>query len=170
MNSRTLSTVLLLLVTSWSAEGCRAEKNEPRKEATRVQWIDPAKLVPSPTQHQSLTAAQMERVERLQRTFAEVDPTPLAKWVEDFKRDRDPDRELRIYEGMADAYRAYCNGRKLSPRAKTDVYRVVLLRSGAPEAEVLPRLKLEELTVAEAKEVLRLYKEPSAPITVMPGQ
>jgi hypothetical protein len=108
----------------------------------------------------------MERVKRLQETFAGVDASPLDKWVEDFKRDRDPDHELRIYEGMADAYRAYCNGRKLSSRAKADVYQVVLLRSGAPDAEVLPRLKLSELSVADAKELLGLYKEPPAPVTV----
>lgn len=56
----------------------------------------------------------MERINALQQTFAEVDPTPLAKWVEDFKRDVDPERELRIYEAMAQAYRAYCQGKNLS--------------------------------------------------------
>jgi len=111
----------------------------------------------------------MERVKALQQTFAEVDPSPLPKWVEDFKRDRDPDRELRIYEGMADAYRAYCHGRSLSPRAKADVYQVVLLRSGAPDAEILPRLKLEELSIADAKDVLRMYTVPGEPLTVMPS-
>jgi hypothetical protein len=116
-----------------------------------------------------LTAIQLERVKALQQTFAEVDTSPLPRWIDDFKRDQDPDRELRTYERMADAYRAYCRGRSLSPRAKADVYLVVLLRSGAPDEEVLPRLKLQELTIADAKDILRLYKAPPEPVTSVPS-
>jgi hypothetical protein len=139
------------------------------KRADRTKWVDPAELHPGPIQHASLTDNQLERVRRLQQTFAEVDPSSLDKWIDDFKRDRDPERELRVYEGMADAYRAYCNGRNLSPRGKSDVYQVVLLRSGAPDEEVLPHLKLDELSVADAKQILGLYKEPAAPITAVPS-
>ena len=139
------------------------------KKTDRTEWVDPTTLRAGAVQHASLTDSQMARVRALQLTFAEVDPTPLDKWVDDFKRDRDPERELRVYEGMANAYRAYCNGRNLSLRAKADVYQVVLLRSGAPDAEVLPRLKLGELSVADAQDVLRLYKEPATPITVVPS-
>ena len=91
---------------------------------------------------------------------------PLEKWIDDFKRDRDPNREIRIYEGMAEAYTAYCSGRNLTLRAKQDVYQIVLLRSGAPDAEVLRRLKLKALSVDDAKEVLSLYRAPPAPITI----
>jgi hypothetical protein len=47
--------------------------------------------------------------------------------------------------------------------------RLAALGSGAPEAEVLPRLKLRELTLDDAKEVLRLYWAASPPITVLPA-
>jgi len=136
------------------------------KEPSQKAWIDPAHLQPGPVQHEQLTAAQVERIKKLQQTFSEVDPNPLEKWVDDFKRDHDPEREIRIYEGMAAAYGAYCTGRTLTPLAKKDVYQVVLLRSGAPDAEVLPRLKLSTLSVDDAKEILRLYQMPPAPITV----
>jgi hypothetical protein len=108
----------------------------------------------------------MERIRKLQQTFSEVDPMPLEKWVDDFKRDKDPDREIRIYEGMAEAYTAYCSGRQLTLQAKQDVHQVVLLRSGAPDAQVLPQLTLKVLSVDDAKEILKLYKVPPAPITV----
>jgi hypothetical protein len=152
--------VRTIVLLSLIALGCR--------KADRTEWIDPAKLQAGPVRHALLTDSQMERVRRLQQTFADVDPSPLGKWVDDFKRDVNPERELRIYEGMADAYRAYCDGRKLSSQAKSDVYQVVLLRSGAPDAEVLPRLKLSELSVSDAKNVLALYKVPPQPITATP--
>ena len=131
----------------------------------RPEWVDPQSLQPGPARGQ-LTPAQLERVEKLQKTFADVDPTPLKKWVEDFSRDLNPDRELAIYEGMAHAYSGYCTGRALSQEAKNDVYAVVMLRSGAPDAEVLPRLKLSALSLDDAKEILRLYTVAPAPISV----
>ncbi|MBI3465203.1 MAG: hypothetical protein HY000_19430 [Planctomycetes bacterium] len=69
----------------------------------------------------------------------------------------DPDRELLVWERMAKAYQAYCNGRTLSPNAKKEVYRVVLLRSMAPEQEVLERIKLEELSREDAIAVMKGY-------------
>jgi len=139
------------------------------KKSGGIQWVDPAKLHQGPVQHATLPGSQMEWITRLQQTFVDVDPSPIEKWVDDFKRDFDPERELRIYECMAEAYRGYCSDRNLSPVAKADVYQVVLLRSGAPVPEVLPRLKLRELSVADAKQVLALYKEPAVPITVVPS-
>lgn len=136
-----------------------------RKQASQRQWIDPARLQPGPVRHEQLTAAQLDRIKKLQRTFQEVDPSPLEKWVDDFKRDRDPERELRIYEAMASAYDAYCTGRALTPAAKQDVYQVVILRSGAPDAEVLPRLKLRVLSIDDARDILKLYRMDPAPIT-----
>jgi hypothetical protein len=155
--------ILTCLALSWAA--CKSEKGQ-------TQWIEASKLKPGPVRHEVLTDGQMDRVKALQTTFAEVDPTPLESWVNDFKRDIDPERELRTYEGMAKAYRAYCQGRSLSAGAKMDVYRVVLLRSGAPDEDVLPRLKLKELSAADAKDILRLYTEPPQPLTVTssPGQ
>jgi hypothetical protein len=111
----------------------------------------------------------MERLKKLQETFAEVDPSPLEKWVDDFKRDQDPEREIRIQEAMATAYSAYCSGRSLTLAAKRDVYQVVLLRSGAADAEVLSHIKLSTLSLDDAKAVLKLYPMAPAPITVSPG-
>lgn len=136
------------------------------KHPSHEQWIDPASVRPGPLQHEQLTSPQMERIKKLQQTFSEVDPSRLEKWVEDFKRDRDPEREIRIYEGMAAAYAAYCTGRTLTLPAKKDVYEVVILRSGAPDAEVLPRLKLGVLSLDDAKDILKLYRMAPAPITV----
>ena len=158
------SCALLVLL---GASGCRSEQKRAASSETR--WIDPAKVERSAIRHDQLTADQMARLKVLQAAFAEVDPTPLEKWVDDFKRDRDPDREIRIYESMARAYVAYCRGRDLSLAAKKEVYGVVLVRSGAPEAEVLSQLKLKELSLSDAKDVLRLYSNAPAPITIMPS-
>jgi len=97
----------------------------------------------------------MERARKLQTVFVEVDGQSVEQWVDNFKRDLNPDRELDIWETMAKAYTAYCSKRTLSPEAKKEVYKVVLLRSMAPEKDVLERLELKVLTKEEAAAVMR---------------
>ncbi len=142
------------------ASGCKCGDRP-----AETQWVDPVRLIPGPVVSK-LTQEQEVRIRRLQETFSDVDPTPLEKWREDFSRDRDPERELRIYEGMAEAYRSYCEGRDLTPAAKNDVFQVVLLRSGAPDAEVLTKLKLTTLSLDDAKAILKGYRVEAAPVVV----
>jgi len=79
----------------------------------------------------------------------------VEQWVDNFKRDLNPDRELDIWEAIAKAYTAYCSKRTLSPEAKREVYKVVLLRSMAPESDVLERLELKVLTKDDAVAVMQ---------------
>lgn len=121
----------------------------------KVQWVDPNTIQPGPIRREALTDEQMARIRALQATFVEVDGMTVEKWVDDFKRDLNPDKELMIWEQMAKAYRAYCNGKQLSAEAKKDVYGIVLLRSMAPEPEVLQRVQLKQLTKEDAVEVMK---------------
>lgn len=121
------------------ASGCRC-----REQPAQTDWVDPAQLIPGPVVS-TLTQEQEARIKRLQETFIDVDPTPLEKWREDFSRDRDPESELRIYEGMAEAYRSYCEGRDLTQ---------------------LPRLKLTVLSLDDARVILKGYRVPPTPIVV----
>jgi hypothetical protein len=125
--------------------------------------------VPAPVHSEVLTDSQMERTTAVQSALAEVDPAPLEEWIEDVTRFHNPERELKMYEGMAKAYRAYCKGKTLSHEAKMEVYQVVLLRSGAKDSVVLPQLNLKELSLADAKGILRHYPlPPSSPTESRP--
>jgi hypothetical protein len=155
--------LIALIACSACLVACKQEPPSPRQT-----WIAPGQLQPGPIRHEALTAAQLDRLTKLQQTFSDVDPTPLEKWVDDFQRDHDPEREIRIYEAMAAAYSGYGAGRALTLPAKRDVYQVVLLRSGAPDAEVLRQLELTTLSLDDAREILKLYPMAPLPITVSP--
>jgi hypothetical protein len=99
----------------------------------------------------------MERIHKLRGALAEVERSPIEKWVDNFKRDADPDRELAVWEKIADGYTRYCSKRPLSIEAKEDVFQLLLLRSMASEQEVVNRIKLKILTVDEAKETLKEF-------------
>lgn len=137
------------------------------KEPSTREWVDPAQLKPGPIRHEALTEKQLERVRYLQSVFREVDPTPLEKWIEDFRRDENPDREIAVWEGMAKPYEVFAASRDLTLAAKKEVYGVVLMRSGAPDAEVLKHLDLKTLTLQDAKEIMALFSTEPAPIRVV---
>ena len=140
---------------------------KPSETNDTVNWIDPKTLKPGEIKHDHLTDAQIAKIKHFQKVFSEVDPTPLDKWIEDFRRDAHPDNEITIYSDMADAFESYTRGRELSIEAKREVYSLVLLRSGAPEDEVLQHAKLKVLTNEDAKKVIQGYKAAARPIQVI---
>jgi len=107
----------------------------------------------------------MNRARRLQKVFSEIDPSSLEKWVDDFKRDADPDSELKTWEQIAAAYEAYSASKNLPLAAKRDVYAVLLMRSQAPAEEVLKHMRLNVLTENDAREIMALYNDEPKPLT-----
>jgi hypothetical protein len=144
------------------AAACRT-RSEPAGTLVRT---DGTSLRPGPIRHEMLTPDQMRRIAVLQKTFGDVDPSPFEKWVDDFKRDRDPDREIAIYESMAQAYTSYCTRHLVTTEARNEVYTLVLARSGAPDDTVLRGVPLKVLSREQAEEVLRGYPAPPQPIEV----
>jgi hypothetical protein len=132
-----------------------SSKNKGQGQNAR--WVDPASLKPGPLRHQGLSPNQMERIYNLRNTLAEVEHSPIEKWVDNFKQDANPDKELAIWERIAAGYARYCSKRLLSIEAKKDVFQLLLLRSMASEQEVLNHVKLKTLTVDEAKETLKEF-------------
>jgi hypothetical protein len=132
-----------------------SRKNKGQK--TNAQWVAPASPEPGAIKHKGLSPNQMERIHKLRNTLAEVYHSPIEKWVDNFRQDADPDKELAVWERIADSYTRYCSKRLLSIEAKKDVFQLLLLRSMAPELEVLNRIKLKTLTVDQAKETLKEF-------------
>jgi hypothetical protein len=135
--------------------GSRKNKNKGKEPTAQLEAN--ASLEYGPIRHTELSPNQMERIRKLRNTLAEVERSPIEKWVDNFKRDADPDKELTVWERIADGYTRHCSKRQLSIEAKEDVFRLLLLRSMASEQEVLNRVKLKTLTIDEAKETLKEF-------------
>lgn len=130
---------------------------EPIPQAEpEVQWVDTRSLQPGPYWRDALSDAQMARLHAVRATLGDADTQSLDEWVDNFRRDADPDRELSIWEAIAGAFARYATPRPaLSAAARRDVMRVLLLRSMAGEADVLERVNVDELTRDEVLDVLR---------------
>jgi hypothetical protein len=140
-----------------------ASCDRPIAPSTRVSSQD---LQPGPIRHDALTEQQMTRLRRVQAALAEVDTQPFEKWVENFRRDAHPDREIVIYEAIADAHAKFCAARPRNIAEKRDAYGLLLQRSGTTGEDALRNYTLSALTPDDARELLSYYGEPAQPIQV----
>ena len=114
-----------------------------------------------------LTDEQLDRVQALHHVLADVCDTPLMAMVESFRRGSDPEAEITAWEGIAEAYVAYCLDRELTPEKRRAAYQVLLLRSMTPEGYVLQHPQVSALGREEIHEVLRCYRGPTEPPEVI---
>ena len=130
----------------------RSESQRPQ-----TQMVNVADLKPNKIQHEQLSEEQLRRIKKLHETFAEVDSSSLEKWIDNFKRDADPDSEIAIWERVADAYTNYCSKRQLTLEAKGDVFQALVLRSMTSDEEAVKTLKLKILSADEVRKIMREY-------------
>lgn len=139
----------------------------PRLGASQqTEAIDPAKLKPGPIRHADLPPDLLKRATALEPVFADVYPTTHENWIEGFRRDAHPEREIAIWEQMAEAYTQFFKGRNVPIAYRREAFRLLLYRSGATPEDTLKQAKLKYLTEEEARRLLTLYKAPPAPISV----
>ena len=152
---RFLACICVLLGAFGCSDSADPQAKRNTGEKGSVEVVDLDSIQRGPVRHESLTPEQVARITILQKTFAETDSSSLETWIDNFKRDANPDREITVWERVAKAYRSYCSGRELSIEAKKEVHRIALFRSMMSEDEVLKRRELRELSKADALEVMR---------------
>ena len=79
----------------WDEVGVRASQ--------RVK-INIENIRPAPIRHEKLPEALVERIKEFHKVLAEVDVAPLEKVIDNFRGDLHPDREVAIWEGIAEKY------------------------------------------------------------------
>jgi len=106
-------------------------------------------------------------------------PEPNVTWVDpneihqgptlhdDFKRDLDPEGNIKIWEDMEVAYNSYCTNRELPLETRKEVFKIVLMRSMMPDAEVLARLDLKHVPSNDVRAILAAYPSAAKPIDVI---
>ncbi len=98
-------------------------------------WANPRELEPGPLGG-DLTAEQVDRIKAFRAILREHTPPSLEVALEDFRRDVAPDREVAIWERVAQVY-----AEELEDRPEADaqerglLYRVLLMCSMSGRAE-----------------------------------
>ena len=87
--------------------------------------IDPSKLKPGPIRHEHLSLSLMARINYLRSTLQEVFPQSMDEWLDAFRRDANPEAEVKWWERLARCYRGYSDKRELSAEQKKALFSVV---------------------------------------------
>jgi hypothetical protein len=83
-------------------------------------------IKPAPIRHSELPEPMLRRIRAAHAAVADVLPLTLDEWIDGFKRDENPERELEIWERMGGVYQLYTAYAELSDDQKMRVLRVVL--------------------------------------------
>jgi hypothetical protein len=90
-----------------------------------------------PLRHESLLPDQLQRIGRLHEVLVEAYPMTLAGWIDGFRRDANPESEIRIIEACAVVYQRLTAQAVLSPEEKQRLYGVLCLLTAG---EIDPKL------------------------------
>lgn len=153
-----------VLATLVACLGCGSSTSSPEP---KVIWVDPNEIQQGPTLHNELPDQLLDRIKAVQETFAEVDDTPLEQWIDDFKRDLDPESNIKIWEDMKVAYNSYCKDRELPIETRKEVFKIVLMRSMMPDADVIARLEVKHVPADDVRAILAAYPGEAKPIDVI---
>lgn len=127
-------------------------------EQVRAEWMQGGdlkeKFKASVFRRDSLTREQMTDVEQIQKDLSEVDPSSLQEWVDDFRRDLDPDRQIALWKHIAKVYVSTVKGRDLPRDYKKDVFGLLLTCSTAPREKSSTHLILTVLSQEEANAIM----------------
>jgi len=105
-----------------------------------------------------LSDKQISRITSFQEILKEVNTIPLEETIENFQRDVNPDKEIKIWEHIAKVYQIINEEHKeLNIDKKTDIYNLLLYRSMMPKEEIFKQIKLKSLSIEEADKYLSYY-------------
>lgn len=166
--SRSSLYKLVLLATGLTASSC----NSNHQNEQNSMKVDVSTLHVSPVVHDTLSPAQLGKIEFIHNTFAEVQPGTLEETITDFKRDQNPDNEIAIWLSMANAYQKFVQkkGSNLDTASKKEAYKLILLRSEMSGKEAVAEAKLKLLSSADVSDILSFYDQAPEPIKVYPSK
>lgn len=124
-------------------------------------------LILGPIVHDSLSAGQIEKINKIYTAFSEVNPSTLEETITNFKRDRDPDNEISIWLAMANAYQKFtAKNTDIDINKKKEAYVLILMRSMEDEENAKAQANVQLLTDREVSEIFSYYNLDAKPIVV----
>jgi len=105
------------------------------------------------------------RIVAFENVFADVYPVTHEQWLDGFKRDMDPEREVAVWEEIASALKTFTAGRPLSKEVRAEAFGLLLVRSSSGAEEALKQAKQRHLSLEESRKVVNLYRASAQPIT-----
>lgn len=152
INNIILLAGLLLILVSIFTSYKKAQKNKSLKS------INPNDLIPGPIVHDQLSDEQIEKITKIQSAFSDVYQISLDETITNFKRDRNPDNEIRVWLNMMQAYEKFISkDPEITVEKKSEVFKLILTRSMMDENKVRNQADFKILNENEINEIFGYY-------------
>lgn len=152
INTIILIAGLLLILLSIFISYKKAQKTQ--KAAT----FDPNKIIPGPIVHNQLSQEQLEKITKIQSAFSDVYSISLEDTIANFKRDRNPDSEIKVWLNMLHAYEKFTlKDPQITVEKKSEVFKLILSRSMMEENKVRTQTEFKLLNENELDEIFAYY-------------
>ena len=120
-------------------------------------------IQPGPIRHKELSPELTDRAMKVREVVYEVYKTTEEQWLEGFRRDVNPESEIRIWEAIASAYSKFNSRHDLSFEHRKEAFGLLLVRSSTEDVDFS---KFKLLSEDLAKEVVSYYLIDAQPIEV----
>ena len=112
--------------------------------------IDLHDLQRGPIQHAVLAPELIERIKAYKAVIGDADPASLEDAIDDFRRDRNPEKEVRVWERIAHVFHHFAIGHRVRDWLRRmhvlSVLLVISTGASLPEkTELLTRDQISEL-------------------------
>ena len=132
-----------------------------KKKSRSSKLVNINELQQGPKRKHKFSKDFMEATKYLQKTFYEVSPSPLKKWVDDFSRDANPEKELVIWLHVANKYNYYKNLIPNKLPCRKVLFAILLLRSmGMDKKNIISQVKPSHLTKKVVNEIIETFDKP----------
>jgi hypothetical protein len=99
-----------------------------------IEYEDPRTIISSPIQHPNLSPELVARIRLVRAVFLCAHPHSMDNWLDGFKRDSHPSKEVEVWERLAAVYLECCSlSPDLSPGQHRQLFALILaidMRSG----------------------------------------
>lgn len=138
------------------------------KSDDNIEKLNPNELVQNDIIHQELSKEQIEKIKKIQASFADVYKITLEETITNFKRDKNPDNEIQIWLNMVNAYEKfiYKSGNEIEINKKAEVFKLILMRSMMEENKARIETKCVILNEKEINEIFSYYEMEAKPILI----
>ncbi len=120
-------------------------------------WVNRYDLIQSGYRHPPFSGEIKQRLLTLMNTFSEVSKFKnYEKWEDGFRRDNNPEREIKVWEYIAKQYKKFSPKYKFIEE-KLDIYYLLITCSSSKKDIVLQTTKLNKLSVDDAKIIINSY-------------
>ena len=93
-------------------------------------------IEPGPIRHQTLPADLIERIRSYKKILGASDSVSIDEAVDGYRRDLNPDKEVAIWERIAQIFQHFTDGHQIADQARRlEVLRALLLISTGAEVQ-----------------------------------